>query len=574
MVDLKAIPFCLNDEQVQWVKKTLANMTLDEKIGQLFINLTLKRSDDDLRKLCNEFHIGGARWQGGSLEAVYEQNKKFQEMSKIPLLLAANCEAGGNGAVSEGTLVATGAACAASYTVDTVRDMARIGAKEALAVGCNWTFAPVCDVLINWRNTVINTRAFGNDPKQIISLSKIYMEEMHRHGLACATKHFPGDGSEERDQHLLMGCNDLSCEEWDNTYGKVYQTLIDSGIESIMAGHICLPAYSKKLRPELKDDEIMPATMSPELLQDLLRKQMGFNGLIVTDASHMGGLFSAASRKDVIPGVIAAGCDMILFFNDPKEDIQYMKEGIERGVVTDERLEEALYRILGLKAKLGLQHKEFPAKSGLKIVGCREHHEAAQKAADASITLVKDTQGLLPMKPEDKKRIKLFYIQSPPVSLLDGTDPAKQIMVKELEEAGFEVDAAVDYYELEMKKQHPSNRGKMMEKFSFEKLKREYDAVIVVYAMKGYAQTNNTRITYSVGHSYEIPWFEHELPTLAISLNYTNHLFDVPMMKTFINAYAPTKEYIHELVQKIVGKSEFKGKYNDLVWCGRWDTRL
>ena len=328
MVDLKAIPFCLNDEQVQWVKKTLANMTLDEKIGQLFINLTLKRSDDDLRKLCNEFHIGGARWQGGSLEAVYEQNKKFQEMSKIPLLLAANCEAGGNGAVSEGTLVATGAACAASYTVDTVRDMARIGAKEALAVGCNWTFAPVCDVLINWRNTVINTRAFGNDPKQIISLSKIYMEEMHRHGLACAAKHFPGDGSEERDQHLLMGCNDLSCEEWDNTYGKVYQTLIDSGIESIMAGHICLPAYSKKLRPELKDDEIMPATMSPELLQDLLRKQMGFNGLIVTDASHMGGLFSAASRKDVIPGVIAAGCDMILFFNDPKEDIQYMKEGI------------------------------------------------------------------------------------------------------------------------------------------------------------------------------------------------------------------------------------------------------
>ena len=210
MVDLRAKPFALNDEQLQWVEDTIRSMTPDEKVGQLFINLTLRRDPAYLTELCEKYHIGGARWQGGTLEEVYEQNKFLQETSKIPLLIAANCEAGGNGAVKEGTMVATGAACAASATADTMRDMARVGAEEAAAIGCNWTFAPVCDVVSNWRNTIVNTRAYGNDPEQIIALSKTYMEEMRKRGVACAAKHFPGDGSEERDQHLVMGCNDLT----------------------------------------------------------------------------------------------------------------------------------------------------------------------------------------------------------------------------------------------------------------------------------------------------------------------------------------------------------------------------
>ena len=102
----------------------------------------------------------------------------------------------------------------------------------------------------------------------------------------------------------------------------------------------------------------------------------------------------------------------------------------------------------------------------------------------------------------------------------------------------------------------------------------KYDLVIVALAMNGYAQTNNVRVTYSAGHSFEIPWYEHELPTLCVSLNYTNHLIDVPMMKTYVNAYASTPEYLHALVEKLTGKSEFKGRYNELVWCGRWDTML
>ncbi|MBQ6035898.1 MAG: glycosyl hydrolase, partial [Lachnospiraceae bacterium] len=115
---------------------------------------------------------------------------------------------------------------------------------------------------------------------------------------------------------------------------------------------------------------------------------------------------------------------------------------------------------------------------------------------------------------------------------------------------------------------------RMMEHHSMEEFKKLYDYVLVVFSMKGYAQTNNVRVTYSVGHSSEIPWSVHEIPTIGVSLCYTNHLYDAPMLKTFVNAYAPTKEYIRALVEKLTGKSPFKGQANDLVWCGRWETRL
>jgi len=106
-----------------------------------------------------------------------------------------------------------------------------------------------------------------------------------------------------------------------------------------------------------------------------------------------------------------------------------------------------------------------------------------------------------------------------------------------------------------------------------EEMKMRYDVVFFFIHMRGYAQQNNIRLSYSAGHSSEMPWWIHEVPTVCVSLNYTNHLYDVPMMKTYINAYAPTRPYIHAAIQKIIGKSEFKGRYDENVWCGRWETR-
>ena len=574
MVDLKAKPFHLNDEQIKWVEDTISDMTLDEKVGQLFVCMNAIRDEKYITDMCEKYHVGGIRWQGGTTEEIYEQNRMYQEKSKIPVLIAANCEAGGNGALLAGTYVASGAACGASTTNETVKNMAAVGAIEAKAVGCNWTFAPICDIVSNPKNTIVNTRAFGDDPDLVLERSLAYMEEMNRRGVLCAAKHFPGDGSEERDQHLVLGCNDLSVEEWDASFGKVYKGLIDAGLQSIMVGHICQPAYSRKLRPGIEDKDIMPGTMAPELLQDLLRGQLGFNGLLITDASHMAGLTASASRKDAMPGVIAAGCDMILFMNDPAEDMQYVKDALESGLITAERLDDALHRILGMKALAGLNHLQFPSKEGLAVVGAKEHHELAAKAADASITLVKDTQRLLPIRPEEKKNCLLYFIQSTPVGKDYKTDPAKEKLIKELTDAGFNVTAPKDFYELELEESSFMNRVKMMTLEPMEVMKKKYDFVLVAINMNGYAQTNNVRVNYSIGHSNEIPWYIHEIPTVCVSLQYTNHLFDVPMMKTFINAYSPSQEYLHSFVEKLTGKSPFKGKANEIVWGGRWEARL
>lgn len=538
------------------------------------INFTVNRDPEYIRHVCQTYHVGGIRWQGGTLEEVYEQNCLFQKESKVPVLIAANCESGGNGAVKEGTLIATQAACGAGSSEKTAYRMGRVGGQEAAAIGCNWTFGPVSDLLMNWRNTIVNTRSFGSNPEKVTERCKAYMRGMAESGVACCTKHFPGDGVEERDQHLLTGNNNLSCEEWDATFGQVYRSLIDAGIESFMIGHIRLPAYSKRLRPGIKNEELMPASLAPELLTDLLRGKLGFNGLIVTDASHMGGLSTAAPRSYQVPGAIAAGCDMFLFFNDPDEDFNYMLEGVRSGLITQERLSDALHRILGLKAKLNLYKREFPAKEGLKKIGCLEHHAVAAQVADESITLVKDTQHMLPWSLQKGNRVKLYYLQSAPISVVDGMDRAKQIVIEELERVGFVVDANQDYYELEA--EHPawSNRYKLIEAGSAENFKKQYDLAMVFINMKGYAQENNIRVKYSVSHSNEIPWYVQEVPTLCVSLNYTNHLFDVPMMKTYINAYADTREYVRATIEKVIGRSAFQGSFDENVWCGQWDTRI
>lgn len=572
MVDLTRKPFELNTEQLQWVEDTIASMTLEEKVGQLFICLNYDHREEAYQRMIEKFHVGGIRWQGGTLEQQYEQNKYYQENSKIPVLIAANLEAGAEKSVKGGTLLAPGPAMGAAGP-DIARLMADKAAEEAVAIGTNWTFAPITDVVSNWRNTIVNNRAFGDDPDEVIANSIAYMEGAHKHGIACCCKHFPGDGAEERDQHLVMGCNDLTVEEWEESFGKVYRAVFEAGVEAVMVGHICMPAWSKKLRPGMTDEDIMPATLSPELLQDLLRDHLGFNGLVLTDASHMAGLAASAPRSRQVPGAIAAGCDMFLFFNDPEEDFHYMLEGCQNGVISEERLSDALHRILGLKAKLNLHHSVFPGKEGLKAVGCAEHHEAAAACADAAVTLVKDTQHVLPIDPAGKKRAILYYVESAPVSMLDGPDPAKKIVIEELERAGFLVDVHKDYYEMECEQMSPANAFKIMDTPPVEEFKARYDVVFLFVHMKGYAQENNVRIKWSAAHSSELPWFVHEVPTVGVSLNYTNHLYDLPMLKTFVNAYAPTREYIRAAVEKITGKSQFKGKANELVWCGRWDTR-
>lgn len=583
MVDLSKSPYNLDSDQIEWVQQTMKSMTLDEKIGQLFIILKGQPgvNEGQIKTTLDTYGQGGLRWQGGNKETVYLQNTTYQKYSKIPLLIAANCDNGGDGCLpEEGTFVSTAAQAAAVDSDEIAFQMGLVAASEATSIGCNWLFNPVADIYLNWRNTIVNTRCFGSDPETVIKNTRAFIRgaKSMNQNMACCAKHFPGDGSEELDQHLVVGINDLSADDWYDSYGKVYTTLIDDGLETIMVGHIAQPSLSRKLRPGIKDEAILPATFAPELLQDLLRGELGFNGLLVTDATHMIGFSAAKSRASALPLTIAAGCDMILFANDINEDIQFVRSGIEEGILSIERLEDAVCRILGLKAKLNLTDRSIaiPNKEQIQTsVNTEEFKRYRRMAADQSITLVKNTSNIIPVDPKVSKRVWLHFIQSTPTSSFYKPDPAREIFVEELERQGFEVTLAESFYDLEAANgPSPMNMVKMMDKGPRGFYKENYDLVMVVFNIKGYAQENNVRIRWSAHHSKELPWYISEVPTIGISLNFTNHLIDVPQIKTFINAFGSTRDHIGMTLDKICGKSDFTGKVKDYYFCDRWEARL
>lgn len=571
-VDLRAVPYTLDDDAVTWVESTLATLSLEQKVGQLFVNLfhfgedTFSGNVGSNEEILATYGIGGARYHGGTAEQVQSLINSLQASTRIPLLVAANCESGGNGASSTGTYIATGAQCDASKSDEVSYRTGLVSGRESGPLGVNVIFAPIVDILTNWRNTIVNTRAHGTTAEDVIRSTGAKARGIRDSGedIAVCVKHFPGDGTGERDQHLVLGVNELEPAEWDASFGTVYRHHIDAGVEMIMAGHIALPAYSKLLDPSLTDAEIMPATLSPELLQDLLKTRLGFNGVVITDASHMLGMSSAMRRQDYVPRAIASGCDMFLFFNDMAEDFSFMVDGVRNGVITAERLDDAVRRVLGLKAKLGLPSKQAAGTlqrtpDELAVVGCEEHLRWQAEAADAAITLVKNTLDQLPIRPETHRRIRLYYLDIPGGGIYESSPEARDTFVAELERRGFEVTV---------------NDGTSRVKGPTLAYRDQVDAAIVVANIVGYAAENNYRIRWKTPMSTDAPWYVHEVPTVMVSLNYTTHLHDATMVKAYINAYSDTEQTIGLVIDKIMGDSPFRGTYNDLVWTEKWQAKL
>ncbi|MGL6107874.1 glycoside hydrolase family 3 protein [Romboutsia sp.] len=572
-IDLKAKPFSLSDADIKWVEDTLAGLTLDEKIGQVFVDMLWNNTEEEVKERITKYGMGGFRYNNMPAADLHRQNAVIQEASKIPALVAANIEAGGDGGVGDGTHLGYHVAVGATQDKENAYKMGYYGCKEAAAIGCNWTFAPIVDINKNWRSSVIHNRCFSSDADQVLEMSKEYLRGANDAGLACCMKHFPGDGLDERDQHVVTTDNLMTCEEWDVEFGKVYKGMIDAGVESVMIGHLRLPEYQRRLKPGIKDNEIMPATIAPELLQGLLREQLGFNGLIITDATHMVGLTSMIRREDMIPTTIAAGCDMILYYRDKEEDTQALKTGLENGTLTMERFDEAVTRVLAFKAMLKLHTKKeegtlIPSAEGLSTVGCEEHKEVAKDIMDKAITLVKNTKNQLPIKPETHKRIMLYTVDNTGFAGKMGMAKASlEDRVKaELEAQGFEVDVFDPAAGL--------NGKQLLAMTPVKEFVDKYDAVMLFVNVNGFSMSNVRRITWNMPMGPEIPWYVTELPTVCVSVHNPFHLIDVPMVPTYINTYADNDEAIHQVVQKIMGKSEFKGVSSVDVFCSSWDTRL
>ncbi len=595
MVNLKAKPFNLTDEQISWVEDTIAHMTKEEKIGQLFIHLTGSNKEEDVKEEVSRMHMGGIRFNPRSKEEMWEMNYNFQKCSKIPVLSAVNVESGGNGASKDGTFIGNEMKVAATGDTKYAYELGRICGIETKATGSNWAFAPIVDLVTNWHNPGISVRGWGKDADTVLAMSKEYFRGISESGIVCAMKHFPGDGSDERDPHIATSVNALSMEEWDNSYGKVYQGMIEAGVQAVMPGHIMMPAYQRHFCPGLKDEDLKPATLSKELLGDLLRGKLGFNGLIVSDASHMVGLTGRAKRRELVPGAIMAGIDMFLFYNDIEEDTRYMTEAYDKGILTEERLHDALSRILALKCVVGLDQftlDKFPAKEGLSAIGRPEYKEIAKEVAEKSVTLVKHTEDIFPVTPEKYKRILLVSVGPHPSPILaragmgaDGSRLKNQLKEK-LEARGFAVTEYVDpvakIVELMQKGgdeatkllSQKGNKGAYGLKQSVSALTDNYDLVLC-YANVSSTMRTTQRLEWAISKGgWDNPWYVNEIPTVFVSFNCPFHLVDVPQIKTFVNCYDANEATVDAFLDKLEGKNEFVGVSPVDAFCGMLDTRF
>ena len=578
-IDFKGNPFYLNDDQIKWVKDTLEGMTLEQKAGQVFCPMGFTSDEGALRHQINEIGVGGMMYRPGFKAEIQETHRKIQELAEIPLLLAANTEAGGNGLAIEGTTFGQPMAVAATGDDADAYRMGYVACAEGAALGLNWSFAPIVDIDKEFHNPITNTRTFGSDPEKVIRCASRYMDAADECGVAVSIKHFPGDGVDERDQHLGTSINYLSAEDWMADYGHVYKTLIDRGAKTVMVGHIAQPAWVKKLNPDASREETLrPATLSPELLTGLLRGQLGFNGMISTDATPMIAFTTGMKRADAIPYTIMAGADVILFNKSLEEDYGYLLDGIKRGILTEERLDEAVARILALKASLKLPEKKaagtlVPGPEALDIVGQEKFTSWAKEVADKSVTLVRDDQNLLPISPKKYKRVYLNVIQKS----MDPADPLVMAWKDRFEKEGFEVTVRDRRVTIEtadfMNPELPPEKQYMMYEMyrGVEEMKKNYDLYVYLVNMQNASNNTTLRLNWNVafGLGDDAPWMVQEIPVMMISTAYPYHLFDAPMMKTYINAYSNAPQFLDAVMDKIMGRSEFKGISPVDPLCGK-----
>lgn len=566
MVDLHEKPFYLSEEQIKWVNETKERLSIKEKIGQLFCFCSRYEAgrETELDEFFQVVQPGAIMFRPMELEQAVKYKNVLKKKSNVPLLVAANLEKGGNGIINEGTMLTSPMGIAATGNVEFARKLGIICAREGMAVGANWAFAPIIDIDYNFRNPITNTRTFGSNSEVVKEMGRAYVQAVQKNGMAACIKHFPGDGCDERDQHLVTSINDMSCGDWDASYGEVYRACIEAGAMSVMVGHIMQPEWSRKLRPTLKDEEILPASLSEELLNGLLRKHLKFNGLICTDATTMCGYAIPMDRKRSLPTSIQAGCDMVLFTKNLEEDFQFMMEGYYDGLISEDRLEEALTRILGVKAALGLhlEEKEYFVEEAKKVVGCSEHKLWAKEAAKASITLVKEEKDVLPISPDKVKSILLVPIEAEKGMVYSVKSGVCEQFAERLKKEGFEI---------KMFEPDPALEGNMR---SNQYYKEICDLIIYVANIATKSNQTTVRIEWKQPMGADVPVFVNEIPTIFISLENPYHLLDVPRVKTFINAYSSTEDVLDELVEKLMGRGEFQGISPVDAFCGRWDTHL
>ena len=567
MVDLSAKPYYLNKDQIKYVENTVKNMSTDEKVGQLFFVIGQDENKVDIKEFIKKYQPGGMMYRPDAAEKIKREIATAQNTSKIPMFFAANLESGGNGIVSEGTWFGNPLQMAATDDPRSAYELGNVSGEEAVQVGNNMSFAPIVDIDNNFRNPIMNTRTFGSDKNRVIRMADAQVKGLEDNKIIPVIKHFPGDGVDDRDQHLVSSVNSLSADDWMNSYGEIYHHLIDAGIPSVMIAHIMQPAWERKLEPGIEDKDLRPASSSKLLINGLLRNVLKFNGLAITDATPMIGYNAAMARKDLLPSTINAGIDMILFNKNIDQDYRFIHEAIDNGTLSMERVDEAVTRILGTKLAQGIMN----TKSELTLLPPKEinlhsdeHKKLAEAVAKKSVTLVKDRDQLLPLTPKKYPRVRLVVLGDSDDGGFKEGGHVTQAFKNVLEKEGFKVTLFdrknLDFHE-------------MFEE-GVEDMEKKFDLAFYVANVETASNQTTTRLDWIHLMAADSPWYMKSIPTVFVSTANPYHLYDIPNVSTFINAYTGNQASIDAIMRKVTGKEKFEGKSPVDPFCGDFTTRL
>ena len=526
-------------------------LSLREKIGLTMLVLAdyegHKQQFGNVENMLKAYPVGGLflpSWMFGQhtpasdiVPNIQRAVTEYQAASKVPLIISEDFERG-VGEVYDGfTWMPAEMSVGATHQPTLAYEFGFTIAKESRALGINWLLHPVADLNINPLSNLIIDRATGDDADKAYPLLTAQIDGMAKQGVIATVKHFPGDGVTMKNQHLLTSSNPMSMNEWHATFGALFQKLINDGAPSIMVGHIRLPAYQK----QTLNGVLPPATLSSELMQGLLKKDMQFKGVVMSDALNMGGI--GGDYGDPMQTAIEtfkAGVDIVLW-----PSLEYMDEiekRIDSGEIPMARLDDAVSRIWGVREKFGLLHKQQVAHTTLTSRELRENATTAQRVAERAITLIEDRNNTLPLRPEAKQKIGIISLSYNPMA--EKLQPFREHLIK----AGFEVGEIIEnpnYY---------AWQGRLKE---FE----QYQKIIVIFGNRNSTPMGSTMLK---GDEAMGLWTVNMLPSqklIGLSFGnpyYLNYYLDSAAVK--INAYSYDPFSQRAAADALMGEQVFHGK--------------
>ena len=570
-VDQKIKPYSRRPsaEAQSWADKQIKSMSLDEKIGQLIcvaVNATFLNQESEafkaLRHQVVDNHAGGIiLFRGPVYESVVLMNR-MQQLARHPLLISADLEAGAGMRFDDTINFPWNMAIAATGNPDYARREGELTAREARAMGVQQIYAPVADVNNNAANPVINVRSYGEDPADVAKFVAAFVEGAQHGGVIATAKHFPGHGDTATDSHRGLPEIDVTRERLNSVELVPFRAAVNAGVGAVMDGHIGLPLIDStvisplprdvKLKPIDTDENgeivnakgTMPTTLSP-VMNGILRNDLSFDGLIVTDAMSMSGLTLYFTQEEASVRALEAGADLLLKPADPDAALRGVRDAVKRGRLSEQRIEQSTRKVLAAKYDLGLvQQRLTPLDEIDRVVAGKQALELSEEIAERAITLVRNDAKLLPIKFSPAKRV--FNL-----AITNGDDRLwiAQSFIGAMARAGVKIETIV-----------LDDRSSDAE--VNKALESAGKADVVIVSMYGRVRTGQARSVAlpDPGMKALTELLDRKAPLIGISFGNPYLLLSVPKLQTYLVAYGDMPSLQEAAAEGLLGNIGITGR--------------